>query len=210
MAYNLWYTLRSTHNLNYPVRYGNSPNVYTKKNKIHYKYLLRAIKLINDTEYYLYQMKTDKNINEPWELHRYSDMDYAWDNDTRKTVTGYIILIHRTVIAWHSRIQKKLHYLLQNMNIHKSRRYDRKYYFTVLFYCLWDLLLNIPLTCILITFELISSFTLVLSITYRVADDPVFNCILQLRGYLWYIFLLNNNRQYCIFIMNNFYLLYYP
>ena len=44
-------------------------------------------------------MKPDININGPWKLHGYSDMDYAVDEDTRETVKGYIVLINRSVIA---------------------------------------------------------------------------------------------------------------
>ena len=45
-------------------------------------------------------MKPDKKINKPWVLSGYSDADYAGDNDTRKSVTGYIVLINIAFIAW--------------------------------------------------------------------------------------------------------------
>ena len=67
---------------------------------IHYKALLRAIKYTIDTKDYCCQMKPDGNINEPWELSGYSDADYTGDNDTRKSVTGYIVLINGAVIDW--------------------------------------------------------------------------------------------------------------
>ena len=51
-------------------------------------------------------MKPDVNINEPWELRGYSDVGYAEDNNTRKSVTGYIVLINGAVIVWHLRNQK--------------------------------------------------------------------------------------------------------
>ena len=60
---------------------------------INYKALLHAIKYIVDTKYYFYQMKPDVNINGPWELCGNSYADYAGDNDTLKSVTGYIFLI---------------------------------------------------------------------------------------------------------------------
>ena len=47
-------------------------------------------------------MKPDVNMNRPWEQRGYSDTDYAGDNYTCKIVTGYIVLINRAVIAWHS------------------------------------------------------------------------------------------------------------
>ena len=46
-------------------------------------------------------MKPDANINRLWELRDYSDVDYTGDNDTRKSVTGYIIIINVVVINWH-------------------------------------------------------------------------------------------------------------
>ena len=51
-------------------------------------------------------MKPDGNINGPWELRVYSDVDYTGDNESRKSVIGYIFLINGAVIAWHSRSQK--------------------------------------------------------------------------------------------------------
>ena len=59
-------------------------------NMIHYKSLLRATKYVIETKYYFWQMKTDRNINGPWELSVYSDADYTGDNDSRKSVIGYI------------------------------------------------------------------------------------------------------------------------
>ena len=76
-------------------------------------------------------MKPDANINRLWELRDYSDVDYTGDNDTRKSVTVYIYLINGTVIAWRLRSQKKLHYLLQKLNIQQSQSYFAKYYFSV-------------------------------------------------------------------------------
>ena len=77
-----------------------------KANMRHYKDLLRAIKYVIDTKYYLFQMKLDRNLNGPWELRGYSDIDYARDNDIQKKVPGYIVLINRVVISWRSRIHK--------------------------------------------------------------------------------------------------------
>ena len=65
-----------------------------------YKALLRANKYVIGTKNYCYQMKPYGNINVPWELRGYCDTDYAGDNDTKKSVTGYIFLINRAVITW--------------------------------------------------------------------------------------------------------------
>ena len=72
----------------------------------HYKALLWEIKYIIDKNKYCYQMKPDVNLNGPWELRVYSDVEYAGYNDTQKSVTGYIVLINRAVIDWHSISQK--------------------------------------------------------------------------------------------------------
>ena len=58
-----------------------------------------AIKYISDTRYYCYQMKLDGNINGPWYIREYIDADYAGDNNTLKSVTGYIIIIHGAVVS---------------------------------------------------------------------------------------------------------------
>ena len=42
-------------------------------------------------------MKTEGNLNIPWELHGCSDTQYAGDRNTQKTVTGYVVLINRVV-----------------------------------------------------------------------------------------------------------------
>ena len=77
-----------------------------KENIIHYKALLCEIMYVNETKYYFYEMKPDKNINWPWELCGYSETYYAGDNDTGEIVTGYIVLINRDVIAWNSQSHK--------------------------------------------------------------------------------------------------------
>ena len=71
-----------------------------ESNTSHYKALTRAIKYVINTKYYFYQMKPDRNINVPWELCGYSDVDYEGDNNTQKSVIGYIVIINGEVIAW--------------------------------------------------------------------------------------------------------------
>ena len=77
-----------------------------KANVINYKALIQETKYISDKKYYYYHMKTYININIPWELRVYSVVDYTGDNYTRKSVTGYIVIINGSVIAWNSKIQK--------------------------------------------------------------------------------------------------------
>ena len=66
----------------------------------HYKNLLSAIKYKIDTKDYFYQRKPDKTLNGPWKLCDYSTIYYTEDNDTRKRVTEYTIIINGSVIAW--------------------------------------------------------------------------------------------------------------
>ena len=65
-----------------------------------YKALMRKIKFIIDTKEYFCHMKPDTNLNVPWELCKYSDVNYTGDNDTQKSVRGYIVLINGAVITW--------------------------------------------------------------------------------------------------------------
>ena len=70
---------------------------------IHYKAIINSIKYVINTTDYCYQKKSDGNINGPWEIRGYSDADYAGDNDTKKSVTGYIVQINGSVTAWRLR-----------------------------------------------------------------------------------------------------------
>ena len=69
-------------------------------NMSHYKVFLHAIKYTIDTKSYCYHMKPVRNINRLWELRDYSDRDFARDNNTRKGVIVYIVLINGAVVAW--------------------------------------------------------------------------------------------------------------
>ena len=60
----------------------------------HYKALLHEIKYVIDTKYYCYKIKSDGSLNGPWGLLGYSDAIDAVDNDTHKSVTGYIVIIN--------------------------------------------------------------------------------------------------------------------
>ena len=71
-----------------------------ESNTSHCKALICAIKYVIDTKDYLCQMKPKVNLNGPWQLIGYSDTDYAGDNYTRESVTGYIIIVNGFVIAW--------------------------------------------------------------------------------------------------------------
>ena len=129
-----------------------------EENMIYYKDLLRAINEVIYTKDCCYQMKPDRNINVTWKLRGYRDAGYAEDNDTQKSMKVFF-LTEQSLLAIND-VRKKLQYLLQNLNIHKSRRYVGKYYLSVIFYCLWELLLNTPLLCMLIN----NKYTVVLQL----------------------------------------------
>ena len=64
----------------------------TEENMIQYKDLIRETKYFIYKKYFLYYMKPDRNINGPQEPLGYSEANYAGDNETKKSVTRYIVL----------------------------------------------------------------------------------------------------------------------
>ena len=51
-------------------------------------------------------MKSDGNLNGSWKLCGYSNVDYTGDNDSCKSVTGYIFLMNVFAIALKYKINK--------------------------------------------------------------------------------------------------------
>ena len=74
----------------------------TKANKAHYKQLLRLIKYILGTKNLVLKAELRHGV---WTMVGKSDSDYAGDNDTRKSVTGYIIILNGLIICWRSKGQ---------------------------------------------------------------------------------------------------------
>ena len=60
-------------------------------NQVHNQH--KILLILNETR--------NKNTKRTWEIRGYSDADYTGDNDTRKSVTGYIVLNNGTLIDWH-------------------------------------------------------------------------------------------------------------
>ena len=88
------------------VKHGTwSVRVY-KKPMMKYKALLISIDYVIDTESYCYQMKLEGNPNEQFELHGYSDVEYAGYYGTQKMVTGYAVLLNWVVAAWSLKMHK--------------------------------------------------------------------------------------------------------
>ena len=121
----------------------------------HLKALLCEIKYVIDTNDYCCQMKPDGNMNGPRELRWYIDAYYAGDNETRKSVAGYIVLINVSVIAWCSWRQKTVTIYVTEAEYSAIREVC----FEILFVCaIWFLIVffNNPLPCMLITLDLYS------------------------------------------------------
>ena len=73
-----------------------------KANKAHYKQLMRLVKYILGTKSLVLRAELD---HEDWTMTGMCDSDYAGDNDTRKSVTGYVIILNGLPICWRSKGQ---------------------------------------------------------------------------------------------------------
>ena len=56
-----------------------------------YKELMQSIKFVMDTKNYGLRIEPKGEFNGEWELHMYTESDYAGDKTTRISVTGYIL-----------------------------------------------------------------------------------------------------------------------
>ena len=70
-----------------------------------YLELLRVIKYVLDTEGYGLKLKPQKQ-EETWRLIAYTDSDWAGDQETRISVSGYVLYFASVAIAWRSKGQK--------------------------------------------------------------------------------------------------------
>jgi hypothetical protein len=73
----------------------------------HFKYLLRVIKYVLDTEHHGLKLKPKKD-GELFYLEGISDSEYASDKDTRISVYGYILYFCGAPIAWKSKAGKSV------------------------------------------------------------------------------------------------------
>ena len=51
-------------------------------------------------------MKPEVNLNEPWKICDYNDMDYEGGNNNQKIASGYTIIINGFLISCFSKSQK--------------------------------------------------------------------------------------------------------
>ena len=88
-----------------------------KCTSFHYSLLLRALKYIEKTLFYvIYYNPKDKNnlsnnTNKLWELSIFSDSYWACDTQTRKSVSGWEIFLNNFIISWGSRGQKTISHI---------------------------------------------------------------------------------------------------
>ena len=72
----------------------------------HWKYLMRIIKYVIDTNNYTLCHRV--KYGEEAIIEGYCDSDYAGDKDTRRSVTGYAIYLNGCLIAWKSKSQRSV------------------------------------------------------------------------------------------------------
>jgi hypothetical protein len=74
----------------------------------HYLQMLRLIKYVVKTKHRKLLLAPKKNADHKWVIKAYSDSDFSGDKNNRKSITGYIIYLYGSPIAWKSRGQKSV------------------------------------------------------------------------------------------------------
>jgi hypothetical protein len=72
-------------------------------NETAYKEMLRIIKYVKDTPDI--GLRMEPQISDEWNVEVFTDSDWAGDKDSRKSVSGYIILLNNVPICWRSKSQ---------------------------------------------------------------------------------------------------------
>ena len=99
-------------------------------------------------------MRPEGNQNGQRELRGYSDVYYIGDNDTKKSVTVYIIFINGVVTTWNSGSEKEVTFsVTKNEYLGTTEAYCETLFFCAILF-LWKFLSNTPLLCTLITLEI--------------------------------------------------------
>jgi len=74
-----------------------------------WKELCRIVKFVIDTKEYGLKIKPKlEEFDKSWTMTIFSDSNYAGDNDTRVSVTGYCIFLLGVPIVWKSKSQKSV------------------------------------------------------------------------------------------------------
>ena len=74
----------------------------------HVKMMERVIKFVLDTKDKELKLKPTVRPDGKWKITGYSDSDYGGDKDTRRSVTGFVVLVNDVPIAWRSRSQRSV------------------------------------------------------------------------------------------------------
>jgi hypothetical protein len=74
----------------------------------HWKALLRTVRYVEQTKNYGLNLEPNLEKIEKNVLKVFSDSDYCVDKETRSSVTGYVIFLNGTPIAWRSKGQKNV------------------------------------------------------------------------------------------------------
>ena len=72
----------------------------------HYRGLLRTVKYVIDTRNKALKYENTHVLNTVWKLKAYCDSDFAGDQESRRSVSGYCVYIFDCLIAWKSKSQK--------------------------------------------------------------------------------------------------------
>ena len=75
-------------------------------NKIHWDAMHRIIQYVLETENYRLVStgsRKEKNV-----VHGYVDSNYSSDVDTRKSITGYVVLYNEKLVSWKSKSQQSV------------------------------------------------------------------------------------------------------
>jgi hypothetical protein len=73
-----------------------------------YKEMLRVIKYVLDTRTLGLKLCPTGKQNEPWNITCYTDSDYAGDEVTRRSVSGYVIYVHGVPVQFRSKSQQSV------------------------------------------------------------------------------------------------------
>ena len=80
----------------------------TCANEAHMKELLRLVKFVLDTRFWMLKYKVNGNLKKKlkWLIRALCDSDFAGDKDTRLSVTGYGVYVMDCLVSWKSRAMR--------------------------------------------------------------------------------------------------------
>ena len=76
--------------------------VMAKGTNKNFKQLIRLIKYVKNTRNHQLKLIPNQD-NEYWSLNGYSDSDWEGDENDRKSVSGWVVMLNGAIIFWGSR-----------------------------------------------------------------------------------------------------------